>query len=66
MTELNEIPTMKNENHLANITKIDNFTQDQIDIDHHTSKKGRCSNHNFIQQKRTEQASSANTESLKT
>ena len=52
MTELNEIPTMKNENHLANITKIDNFTQDQIDIAHHTSKKGRCSNHNFIQQKK--------------
>ena len=45
MVELTGIPTMENENvldhinHLADIAKIDNFLQEQIDTVHCTSKK---------------------------
>ena len=53
MVEFTRIPTMKNENvfgqidHLAEIAKTDNFTQEQIDIAHCTLKKNRWSNYNF-------------------
>ena len=42
LNNLTGIPTMKNENvfdqinHLDDIAKIDNFTQEQIEIAHHT------------------------------
>ena len=45
MVELTGIPTMQNENvlnhinHLADIAKIDNFLQEQIDNAHRSSKK---------------------------
>ena len=45
MVELTGIPKMKNQklldhiNHLANIAKIDDFTQEQIDINHSASKR---------------------------
>ena len=72
MVELTAIPTMKNENvfdhinHLADIAKIGNFTQEQIDIVYSTSKKADAPIIILFNKKRTEQASSSNAKSSKT